>query len=97
MTADSNHQILRYLRDHQDDMVEHLKKLIDLESPTNHKPSVDRLGGILAQELRELGADVDIIPKNQVGDCVRAKWGNGEGGILILSRTGGPSGCPNHQ
>lgn len=85
MNTDSNHQILKYLRDHQDDMVEDLKRLIDFESPTNHKPSVDKLGNVLANELRELGGDVTIIPKTEVGDCVRARWNNGDSGILILS------------
>lgn len=85
MNTESNRQILKYLRDHQDDMVDHLKRLIDFESPTNHKPSVDKLGIALADELRELGGDVTIIPKEDVGDCVRAQWGKGDGGILILS------------
>lgn len=85
MSAEQNKKILQYLRDHQDDMVEHLKQLIDLESPTSHKPSVDQLGTVLAQELRELGGDVDIIPKQEVGDLVRGRWNEGEGGILILS------------
>ena len=85
MTAEQNRQILAYLREHQDDMVAQLKQLIDLESPTNHKPSVDKLGAVLANELRELGGNVDIIPKETVGDCVRARWGKGDNGILILS------------
>ena len=85
MTAEHNRQILHYLRDHQDDMVEHLKQLIELESPTNHKPSVDKLGTVIADELRSLGGEVDIIPKDGVGDLVRARWNHGEGGILILS------------
>jgi glutamate carboxypeptidase len=85
MDAESNRQILKYLRNHQNDMVEHLKKLIEFESPTNHKPSVDKLGTALAEELRELGGDVTIIPKEIVGDCVQSNWGGGDGGILILS------------
>jgi len=85
MNTESNRQILAYLHDHQQDMVEHLKRLIALESPTNHKPSVDELGHVLAKEVRDLGATVDIVPQNEVGDVVRARWGEGEGGILILS------------
>lgn len=83
--AESNQRILQYLRDHQDDMVEHLKKLIDLESPTSDKASVDILGGVMADELRDLGGQVDIIPKTEVGDLVRARWNDGDGGVLIMS------------
>ena len=85
MNPESSRRILSYLRRHQDDMVADLIKLIELESPTNHKPSVDRLGSVLAEELRQLGGDVDIFPKQAVGDVVRARWNPGDGGILILS------------
>lgn len=85
MYAEGNRRVLQYLCDHQDQMVEDLKRLIEYESPTNHKPSVDRLGAMLAQQLRELGGQVDIIPKEEVGDVVRARWGQGDSGILILS------------
>ena len=85
MTVDANRQILAYLREHADDMLADLIKLIDLESPTLHKPSVDTLGAVLADELRGLGADVEVIPKNEVGDIVRARWNPGPGGVVILS------------
>ncbi len=85
MTVDANRQILAYLREHADDMLADLIKLIDLESPTLHKPSVDTLGAVLADELRSLGADVEVIPKNEVGDIVRARWNPGPGGVVILS------------
>ena len=85
MTVDANRQILVYLREHADDMLADLIKLIDLESPTLHKPSVDTLGAVLADELRGLGAAVEVIPKNEVGDIVRARWNPGPGGVVILS------------
>ena len=85
MTVDVNRQILAYLLEHAGDMLADLIKLIDLESPTLHKPSVDALGAVLADELRGLGAAVEIIPKNEVGDIVRARWNPGPGGVVILS------------
>ena len=85
MTADDNRRILTYLREHSDAMVADLIKLIDLESPTLHKPSVDALGTVLADELRGLGAAIEIVPKQEVGDVVRARWNPGPGGVAILS------------
>ena len=85
MTADDNRRILTYLREHCDAMVADLIKLIDLESPTLHKPSVDELGTVLADELRSLGAAIEIVPKQEVGDVVRARWNAGPGGVAILS------------
>ncbi len=85
MTAEANRRILAYLREHVDDMLADLIKLIDLESPTLHKASVDALGVVLADELRGLGAAVEVIPKGEVGDIVRARWNVGPGGVVILS------------
>ncbi len=85
MSDENNRKLLAYLRDHTDAMVEDLKTLIDLESPTLHKPSVDKLGQFIAGRLRELGGAVEIIPKTEVGDVVRARWNAGDGGVVILS------------
>ncbi len=85
MTADANRRILAYLREHADDMLADLIKLIELESPTLHKASVDALGAVLADDLRGLGAAVEVIPKEEVGDIVRARWNPGPGGVVILS------------
>lgn len=85
MTADANRRVLAYLREHLDDMLADLIKLIDLESPTLHKASVDVLGAVLADELRGLGAAVEVIPKGEVGDVLLARWNPGPGGVVILS------------
>ena len=85
MTAADNRRILNYLREHTDDMVADLRRLIELESPTSYKPAVDELGRVLAEELRGLGGDVEVIPKAEVGDVLRARWNPGDGGVVILS------------
>jgi len=85
MTADANRRILAYLREHRDDMLADLIKLIELESPTLHKASVDALGAVLADDLRGLGGAVEVIPKGEVGDVLRARWNPGPGGVVILS------------
>ena len=85
MTAADNRRILNYLREHTDDMVADLKRLIELESPTSYKPAVDALGRVLAEELRGLGGDVEVIAKAEVGDVLRARWNPGDGGVVILS------------
>ena len=85
MTAEDNRRILNYLRQHSADMVADLKRLIDLESPTTNKAAVDVLGTALADELRGLGGAVEILPKAEVGDVLRARWNPGQGGVLILS------------
>jgi glutamate carboxypeptidase len=78
-----NQRLLAFLRDHQADMVALLTQLVEMESPSDHKPSLDRLAAFLAAEARATAADVEIVPQAETGDCVRARWGSG-GGTLLL-------------
>jgi acetylornithine deacetylase/succinyl-diaminopimelate desuccinylase-like protein len=45
---------LAYLRDRQDEMVALLTELVEMESPTDDKASLDRLAAFLAAMLRSL-------------------------------------------
>jgi glutamate carboxypeptidase len=66
------------------DMNSLLKRLVETESPSTDKAAVDRLGAIVAEEARRLGADVEIVPVKSAGDQVISRWASGEGGILLL-------------
>jgi glutamate carboxypeptidase len=81
-----NRRILAYLRDHQGDMVASLARLVEMESPSEDKPSLDRLGAFLAGQARALGAEVETLRQTQAGDHVRARWpaGGDAGGALLL-------------
>ncbi|NOY99479.1 MAG: M20 family metallopeptidase, partial [Chloroflexi bacterium] len=65
-------------------MISLLKRLVETESPSRDKAAVDRVGAIVADEARRLGADVEIRPQTGAGDHVVARWGGGKGGILLL-------------
>ncbi|MGD8518627.1 MAG: hypothetical protein PVG54_16805, partial [Anaerolineae bacterium] len=67
MGTEIHRQMLIFLRDRQDEMTGLLQRLIELESPTNHKPSLDRLGASLADQARELGAQVEVLPQTEAG------------------------------
>src|SRR5215510_2367160 len=61
-----------------------LKLLVETESPSHDKAAVDRVGALVAEEARKLGAHVEIIPNQETGDHVLSKWGNDKDGVLIL-------------
>ena len=84
MEDTTNREMLTFLRSHQDEMTDQLVRLIEQESPTDHKPSLDRLGAYLAGQLRALGASVETLPQAEAGDHVLARWGEGQGGALML-------------
>lgn len=70
-----------------------LKRLVETESPSHDKSAVDRVGAIVAEQARKLGAQVEIIRNQETGDHVLAHFESpspfgrgdrGEGGILLL-------------
>jgi len=66
-----------------------LKTLVETESPSHDKGAVDHVGALVADEMRKLGGQVEIIPNVETGDHVLARFpspsGRGQGeGILIL-------------
>jgi glutamate carboxypeptidase len=51
-----------------------LKRLVETESPSHDKAAVDRVGAIVAEVARRLGARVEIISNPAVGDHVLARF-----------------------
>ena len=47
-----------------------LKLLVETESPSHDKAAVDRVGAVVAEEARKLGAQVETIPNKETGDHV---------------------------
>src|ERR1044071_4650373 len=68
-----------------------LRLLVETESPSPNKAAVDRVGAIIMEEARNLGAQVETIPNKETGDHVLCKFSSssgigdgGEGGFLLL-------------
>ncbi len=51
-----------------------LKLLVETESPSHDKAAVDRVGAIIAEEAHKLGAQVEVIPNQETGDHVLARF-----------------------
>jgi glutamate carboxypeptidase len=77
-------KIITYLLDHQPQMVSLLTQIIELESPSDDKQALDRLGGFIADQVHRLDARVKVIPQAQAGNHILAHWGDGDGGVLLL-------------
>lgn len=65
-------------------MLEMLHQMVELESPSTDKEAVDRLGWHVADLARGAGARVTTVPQEERGDHVLARWGEGDGGFLLL-------------
>jgi len=69
-------------------MVDLVRSLAAIESPTTDKAAIDRLGADLAARLAALGAIVTIEQQETAGDHIMARWpagGSDRGPLLILS------------
>ncbi len=51
-----------------------LKLLVETESPSHDKAAVDRVGMIIADEARKLGAHVDVIQNIKTGNHILARF-----------------------
>lgn len=65
-------------------MLDLLRQLVEMESPSTEKTAVDRVARFVAEQARAAGAAVTGVPQEHWGDHLLARWGDGEGGFLLL-------------
>lgn len=76
--------LISYLEGRRQDIIDVLRTVVELESPSLDKAATDKLVGYLAALFRDGGAKVELIEQEQVGDFIRAEWGQGTEQILVL-------------
>ena len=66
-------------------MMKLLQEMVEVGSPTYDRDAVNRMGAIVAREAARLGANLETVPMQEVGDNIIARWGEGDGGILLTA------------
>ena len=66
-------ELVSYCQGQNPRMLKTLRRLVECESPTHSKTSVDRLGRVLAQEFRRRGARVNFLRSKGYGNALRAE------------------------
>src|SRR5688572_3164847 len=79
-----SHPIVGYYEQRVNRIVELITALANHETPTGDKAHVDQMGNFIEQKLKALGADVERIPQEQVGDILYACWNASAPGKPIL-------------
>ena len=59
---------LRYFESRQDALLETIRKFVEIESPSDHKPSADRMGAFLAGTFEALGGKARLHHAEDYGD-----------------------------
>ncbi len=75
---------IEYFVKRLDEYVDLLESLVGLESPSMH-PRTNELVTTLAGLLEDAGGDVERINSPDASDCLVARWGVGNGGVLLLA------------
>ena len=87
--AEPNKPILDRAQHYQPDALKLLERLVNIDSGTGYAEGLVQVGAIAVEELRKLGADIEILPaKPAVGDNIVATFkGIGKGRILLMAHT----------
>lgn len=88
MTLPTPSQQLAYFRKQQNQIVDTIQQLVEIESPSDVKASVDRLGTVLASRFGELGGRVRTHRADKFGNHLeirfRAPRGREQKPVLLL-------------
>lgn len=78
-------QLLPYFQERRAAMIELLTTLVNYETPSTDKASLDKLGAYIETLFRDLGASsVQRFAQTETGDQLLAKWNEGAPGLPIL-------------
>ncbi len=65
---------LRYFEQSQNRMVETIRELVQIESPSDSKPAVDRIAALLAQRFAALGGRTQLHRSGDFGDSLQIEF-----------------------
>ncbi len=75
---------IQYAESHAGEILATLREIVERESFTSDKAGVDRLGGWIKDWLEGVGASVEVLPNQSLGDNLLAHYGDGDDQVLIL-------------
>lgn len=62
---------LRYFEQRRSSMIETIRELVELESPSDDKPALDRTAAFLAQKFKAIGGRIHFHRSNHSGDTLQ--------------------------
>jgi glutamate carboxypeptidase len=76
--------LLDFCRQQEGWLIDTIRGLAAIESPTDDKAAVDRCGDDLARRLTAIGARMHVLRQERAGDHLRAEFGTGGRQVLLL-------------
>jgi glutamate carboxypeptidase len=75
---------LAFCQQHQAEMMALLRHMVEIESPSDDKAAVDRMGAFLGQVFERLGGKVTFYPQQEAGNHLKAEFAGGAGKPALL-------------
>jgi glutamate carboxypeptidase len=75
---------LAFCQQHESEMLSLLRKMVEIESPSDDKAAVDRMGGFLAEVFERFGGQVTFYPQETAGNHLKADFAGGAGKPVLL-------------
>jgi glutamate carboxypeptidase len=71
---------LAFCQQHESEMLALLRKMVEIESPSDDKAAVDRMGAFLAEVFERFGGRVTFYPQEAAGNHLKAEFAGGAPG-----------------
>ncbi|MGH9501618.1 MAG: M20 family metallopeptidase [Terriglobales bacterium] len=75
---------LRFFTERKDALTETIRQLVDIESPSEHKPGVDQLGALLAGRFEKIGGHAKFHRVQNLGNHLQVDFAGARSGKPIL-------------
>lgn len=75
---------LHYFEQHQDQIVQTIRELTEIESPSDNKGAIDRIAKFLAARFEALGGRTQLHPSDEFGDSLQIDFGGAAGRKPVL-------------
>jgi glutamate carboxypeptidase len=75
---------LRFFTERRDAITETIRQLVEIESPSDHKPAVDQLGALLAGRFEKIGGHAKFHRVQDFGDHLQVDFAGARSGKPIL-------------
>jgi glutamate carboxypeptidase len=68
---------LRYFAERQNAIVRTIRELVEIESPSDNKPAVDRIAAFVARKFQDLGGRTQFHRSKEFGDSLQIEFAEG--------------------
>jgi glutamate carboxypeptidase len=75
---------LAFCQQHEGEMLSLLRRMVEIESPSDDKAAVDSMGSFLVEEFERLGGQVTFYPQQKAGNHLKIEFAGSSGKPVLL-------------